>query len=87
MCCIVENYQTPEGLRIPKVLQPFMGGVEFIPYNKKATDKLFKAMEEDKKREAQKAKKGGNKKAANAKAPAAGKEEKKQAKEEPKKEQ
>jgi seryl-tRNA synthetase len=87
MCCIVENYQTPEGLRIPKVLQPFMGGVEFIPYNKKATDKLFKAMEEDKKREAQKAKKGGNKKAANAKASAAGKEEKKQAKEEPKKEQ
>ena len=35
MCCIMENYQTPEGLRIPKVLQPFVGGVEFIPYDPK----------------------------------------------------
>ena len=41
MCCIVENYQTEEGLRIPAVLQPFMGGKEFIPYNKKATDLFF----------------------------------------------
>ncbi|KAJ2075894.1 Cytosolic seryl-tRNA synthetase [Coemansia sp. RSA 922] len=31
-CCLVETYQTPEGLRIPEVLVPFMGGVEFIPY-------------------------------------------------------
>ncbi|WVF70122.1 serine-tRNA ligase [Kwoniella sp. CBS 6097] len=32
LCCVVENYQTPEGLRIPKVLQPYMQGREFIPY-------------------------------------------------------
>ncbi|WVO15855.1 serine-tRNA ligase [Cryptococcus depauperatus] len=32
LCCIVENYQTPEGLRIPKVLQPYMQGREFLPY-------------------------------------------------------
>jgi seryl-tRNA synthetase len=32
MCCIVENYQTDSGLRIPRVLQPFMGGTEFLPY-------------------------------------------------------
>jgi len=32
MCCIVENYQTPEGVNVPKVLQPFMGGIEFIPF-------------------------------------------------------
>ncbi|KAJ1925471.1 Cytosolic seryl-tRNA synthetase, partial [Coemansia sp. S17] len=32
LCCLVENYQTPEGLRIPEVLVPFMGGMEFIPY-------------------------------------------------------
>jgi len=32
MCCIVENYQTETGLQIPRVLQPFMGGLEFIPY-------------------------------------------------------
>lgn len=33
MCCLVENYQTPEGLKIPECLQPYMGGVTFIPYN------------------------------------------------------
>ena len=33
LCCILENYQTPEGLNVPKVLQPFVG-VEFIPYIK-----------------------------------------------------
>ena len=35
MCCIVENYQEETGFRVPRVLQPFMGGVEFIPYNAK----------------------------------------------------
>jgi len=29
----MENYQTPEGVRVPKVLQPYMMGKEFIPYN------------------------------------------------------
>ena len=36
LCCIVENYQTPEGLRVPEVLQPFVG-VDFIPYKTKIT--------------------------------------------------
>ena len=45
MCCIVENYQTPEGLRIPKALQEFVG-TDFVPYNKKATDAFFKAKED-----------------------------------------
>jgi seryl-tRNA synthetase len=45
MCCILENYQTPEGLRVPTVLQPFMGGKDFIPYNKKATDAFFLRIE------------------------------------------
>merc|ERR1712153_88843 len=35
LCCIAENYQTPEGLNIPECLQPYMGGVKFIPYNEK----------------------------------------------------
>jgi len=26
ICCIVENYQTPIGIRVPDVLVPFMGG-------------------------------------------------------------
>ena len=25
MCCILENYQTPDGVRVPEVLQPFLG--------------------------------------------------------------
>jgi len=35
LCCIMENYQTPEGVRIPEVLQPFMGGIDFIKYDEK----------------------------------------------------
>jgi seryl-tRNA synthetase len=34
LCCVLENYQTPEGVRIPDVLKPFMAGVEFIPFRK-----------------------------------------------------
>merc|ERR1711964_860059 len=39
MCCLVENYQTEDGLRIPRVLQPYMGGVEFVPYMTKTVPK------------------------------------------------
>jgi len=35
LCCIMENYQTPEGVRVPEALQPFMGGIDFIKYNDK----------------------------------------------------
>lgn len=34
LCCIVENYQTPEGLVIPEVLRPYMQGREFLPFTK-----------------------------------------------------
>ncbi|GHJ88793.1 hypothetical protein NliqN6_5195 [Naganishia liquefaciens] len=34
LCCVMENYQTPDGLRIPKVLQPYMQGRDFIPYTR-----------------------------------------------------
>lgn len=63
MCCILENNQTPEGIRIPPALQPFMGGLEFMPYNEKSTKAFFKSKEEEAKKEAEKAKKaakGGN---------------------------
>eukprot|EP01060_Flectonema_neradi_P040268 TRINITY_DN910_c1_g2_i1.p2 TRINITY_DN910_c1_g2~~TRINITY_DN910_c1_g2_i1.p2 ORF type:complete len:511 (+),score=128.26 TRINITY_DN910_c1_g2_i1:1926-3458(+) len=33
MCCIVENYQTEEGIKVPKVLQPYMGGTELLRFN------------------------------------------------------
>ncbi|EOD24043.1 Seryl-tRNA synthetase, partial [Emiliania huxleyi CCMP1516] len=32
MCCVIENYQTPIGIRVPDVLQEYMGGVDFIPF-------------------------------------------------------
>ncbi|KAJ1492355.1 hypothetical protein T484DRAFT_1771695 [Baffinella frigidus] len=34
LCCLVENYQTEEGMNVPEVLQPFMGGKKFIPFVK-----------------------------------------------------
>ena len=67
MCCILENYQTEEGVEIPEVLRPFMGGLSFMPYDQKAKDAFFKAKAEEEKREAEaakKAKKGGAKKPA-----------------------
>ncbi|RMZ86054.1 hypothetical protein DV737_g143, partial [Chaetothyriales sp. CBS 132003] len=36
LCCIVENYQTDEGIRVPDVLKPYMpaGTPDVIPYTK-----------------------------------------------------
>lgn len=33
LCCILENYQTPDGVRVPKVLVPYVG-TDFIKYTK-----------------------------------------------------
>ena len=32
ICCILENYQEAEGVRVPEVLVPFMGGITFMPF-------------------------------------------------------
>jgi seryl-tRNA synthetase len=32
LCCIIENYQTADGVTIPDVLVPYMGGLTFIPW-------------------------------------------------------
>jgi copper chaperone CopZ len=32
MCCVMENYQTPIGIKVPEALQEFMGGIDFIPF-------------------------------------------------------
>lgn len=32
MCCVIENFQTPIGIKVPEVLQEYMGGVDFIPF-------------------------------------------------------
>lgn len=34
LCCILENYQTPEGVKVPDALVPFMGGRTFMPFTK-----------------------------------------------------
>ncbi|KAI9460692.1 serine-tRNA ligase [Boletus coccyginus] len=34
LCCLVENYQTPDGLVIPQVLRPYMHGRDFLPWKK-----------------------------------------------------
>jgi len=40
LCCLVENYQTPEGLRIPEALRPYMQGREFLPWVKELPKSL-----------------------------------------------
>jgi seryl-tRNA synthetase len=32
ICCILENYQTDEGVIVPEVLRPFMGGLEIMKF-------------------------------------------------------
>eukprot|EP00026_Physarum_polycephalum_P008446 Phypoly_transcript_08532.p1 GENE.Phypoly_transcript_08532~~Phypoly_transcript_08532.p1 ORF type:complete len:490 (+),score=110.25 Phypoly_transcript_08532:210-1472(+) len=35
ICAIVENHQTPDGVNVPAVLQPFLGGRTFLPFVEK----------------------------------------------------
>lgn len=35
MCCLLEHYQTADGVRVPRVLQPYMDGLTFLPYPRK----------------------------------------------------
>ncbi|CAJ1330532.1 unnamed protein product [Effrenium voratum] len=32
ICCLLEVYQTPTGVRVPPALVPFMGGLDFLPF-------------------------------------------------------
>jgi seryl-tRNA synthetase len=45
LCCILENYQTEDGLRVPEVLQPFIG-TDFLPYKEEEKSKDAKKKEE-----------------------------------------
>lgn len=38
ICCILETYQTPDGVRVPEALVPFMGGTTFLPFVRAARD-------------------------------------------------
>ncbi|KAF7343457.1 Serine-tRNA ligase [Mycena venus] len=42
LCCLVENYQTPDGLIIPEVLRPYMRGRDFLPWVKELPKGLVK---------------------------------------------
>ncbi|OMO75331.1 hypothetical protein CCACVL1_16221 [Corchorus capsularis] len=35
LCCILENYQREDGVEVPEVLQPYMGGKTFLPFKTK----------------------------------------------------
>ncbi|KAK8936738.1 hypothetical protein KSP39_PZI011912 [Platanthera zijinensis] len=32
ICCILENYQREDGVVVPEALQPYMGGIDFLPF-------------------------------------------------------
>ncbi|PPQ84928.1 hypothetical protein CVT26_008584, partial [Gymnopilus dilepis] len=40
LCCLVENYQTPDGLVIPEPLRPYMQGRDFLPFVKELPKSL-----------------------------------------------
>ncbi|KAJ2782702.1 Cytosolic seryl-tRNA synthetase [Coemansia javaensis] len=42
LCCLLETFQTPDGLRIPAPLVPFMGGRDFIPFTRDTVPKSMK---------------------------------------------
>jgi seryl-tRNA synthetase len=42
LCCLVENYQTPTGIRVPDALIPYMHGQTFIPFKVPFAGKLKK---------------------------------------------
>ncbi|CAL1374835.1 unnamed protein product [Linum trigynum] len=35
LCCILENYQKEDGVEVPEVLRPYLGGKSFIPFQTK----------------------------------------------------
>ena len=54
LCCVLENYQTENGVHVPEVLRKWMpGGIDFIPYTKE--------LPKDSTTSKAKAKAGGNK--------------------------
>lgn len=62
MCCLAENYQTEKGMIVPKVLQPFMGGMEFIEYDPKRVDAFMKKQQAEIEKQKQKESKKNKKK-------------------------
>ena len=59
LCCILENYQTETGLRVPEVLIPYVG-VDFIPYKEEVKEEKKPAVKNEAKKQG--GKKEGEKK-------------------------
>ena len=66
MCSIMENYQTAEGVKVPPVLVPFLGGRDFFPFVREPRENT-----NAKKMQKAAARKKGEAKKAKAKPPAA----------------
>jgi seryl-tRNA synthetase len=93
ICCLLENYQDANGVHIPEVLVPFMGGITYLPFvrdSKLAVEKPLAAKNEKKETAPAAPKENKEKKEAvqppAAPAAAAAPEEKKDAKKDEKKE-
>ena len=46
LCCILENYQTEDGIQIPDKLSSLMGGIDFIPFTRERPKSMLQAREE-----------------------------------------
>lgn len=62
LCCIMENYQTEEGIDIPEVLQPYMMGMKTLKYSEKKIKKWHEDIAKEEKRQADSKADGGKKK-------------------------
>jgi len=47
LCCLVENYQEKDGVRVPRALVPYMHGMEFLPFVKKLASEEKGAAKKD----------------------------------------
>lgn len=61
LCCILENYQTEKGVRVPTVLQAIVG-TDFIPYTEEFLEEMKKKEEKEKEKEKEKEAKADKKK-------------------------
>merc|ERR1712113_692901 len=62
LCCLVENYQEEKGVRVPRVLVPFMLGMEFLPFVKTVKEEKAAKASKDDKATKKETKEGGQKK-------------------------
>ena len=51
LCCVLETYQREDGVQIPKVLQPYMDGIDFLPFKKTPDGKQGGRLRSKKKKE------------------------------------